>query len=81
MAQATDPPKRSRHDAFPAKFRSECAECDGSIEIGQMIRYSNRQARHLTCPDFDQYEFGLPQSACPRCFMVLLPSGSCPTCE
>lgn len=67
--------------SFRARYRSACRDCDEGIHPGQVIDLDDdRSPYHVVCPD-DVGLGGKPRPVCPRCFLVLLPNGSCGYCE
>lgn len=66
---------------FRARYKSECASCDDGIVPGQEVEQATDGLyQHVICPEDQDFQ-GKPRPVCPRCFMVLLPDGSCGTCE
>ena len=57
--------------AFPAKYSGRCAVCDGPIEIGEFVTYSDEEIVHAVCDSpFRPITSRYTEVVCPVCFLT-----------
>lgn len=59
-----------------AAFHSVCEECEGEINVGDMIEERSGAWVHAECPEPEGFAVRPGETICPDCFMIH--AGECP---
>lgn len=68
---------RRAEQRFEAKYPGRCVNCDGPIDVGDILRWDDEYAVHVACQSAEEKRVTRERPACPECWQEVAVNGEC----